>query len=138
MSQINISKVKLTNPKHSEVISNNFNVLVKTIKDHAIDTYRSLDEDKALNLEFIKFLCNSLESADVKQPSNPVYRINKRDLIVKVLNELFPYKHNEDYVKIVEQFIDFLHNNQMIKSSGVAKVVKSTIINYVSKKCLNV
>ena len=137
-NKLNLKKISLVNPKHSEVISNNVENLVQIIKTHVYETYKNLSDDKALNLEFIKFLCCALESSDIQQSQNPVYKIDKKKIIVKLMVSFFPHKNNADYVELVEQFVQFLHNNEMIKSSSVVKQIKTTVINSIAKKCLGI
>ena len=137
-NKLNLKKITLVNPKHSEVVSNNVENLVQIIKNHVYETYKNISDDKALNLEFIKFLCCALESSDIQQSQNPVYKIDKKKVIVRLLCDFFPHKNNADYVELVEQFIQFIHNNDMIKSSSVVKQIKTTAMEYVTKKCLGI
>jgi hypothetical protein len=97
MSKPNLTKLKLVNPKHSEKIGSEVENVVQSIKNHIFDVYKNISDDKAVNLEFLKFLCCILESVDLVQSSNPVYRIDKKKLIIRIMCDLFPVKVNPDY-----------------------------------------
>jgi hypothetical protein len=138
-NSFNLSKIKLVNPKNAEKIANDVSKIALSIRNYVYEQYNDIS-NKELSFEFIKWLCCVLESVDLVQSStNPAYKIDKKKIIIDLLLDLFPGKRNDnDYNKLVNEFIDFLHNNEMIKSSSVVKQVKNTLINYAVSKCLGV
>ena len=133
MSKINLSKLELINPKFEEKINNNVDTLIEEIKKRLLASYKVLAADKAESYEFVKLVCCALESCDVKQPENPMYKINKKEVVLRILKELFPHKNCSEYVNRMEAFIQFLHNNGIIKGVSDVKQVKKTIKDYLSK-----
>ena len=135
-NSINLSKIKLVNPKKSERLNNDVESLISSIKNHIYEVYTNINDSKCLNFGFILFVCNMLESADI---DNTNKKIDKKKLVVRIMTELFINKsHDEDYIDSLNQFIEFLHDNNLIKSSSVTKVIKTTLLNYASKKLLGI
>lgn len=134
MSKINLENLKFINPKFEEKINNNVDTLINEIKKKLYADYTNLSPDKAESPEFVKLVCCALECCNVIQPENPMYKINKKDLVIRILKEMFPSKNNvPEYVERMEAFIQFIHNNGLIKGVSEIKKVKKGLKDYLSK-----
>lgn len=133
MSKINLKNLKLVNPKFDEKINNNIDTLVDEIKKQLYESYKVISPDKSQSFEFVKLVCNCVETCDIKQPENPMYRINKKAIVIRILQELFPSHNVPEYVERMESFIQFIHNNKIIKGVTVVKQAKKGLKDYLSK-----
>lgn len=134
MSKINISNLKLVNPKFTEQLKINTELIKKSIKDNTYEKYGSIDESTSESFDFISFLCDSLETCNIKQSSNPVYRIDKKKIIIQILVEMFPNKNIPQYLNMVDNFIEHSHIKGYIKALPITKKIKKSIKNYLIKK----
>lgn len=134
MTSLNTSKLKLVNPKHSEKINTNIELLVNAVKSHVYATYMSVAEEKSMSFQFILFVLVAIESCAVVQSSNPMYRLDKKAVALRILKELFPSKYTPEYEALASEFIQYSWNSGHIKASSLVKAVKHSCMDYLLKK----
>jgi predicted ATP-dependent protease len=78
---------------------------------------KTKDEFK-YDLSFILFVCNIVETRILKKDN-----INKKELVIDTLKNLFAY--NEEEHKVLERNIEFLHSNNLIKKDAIIKQMQS-------------
>ena len=107
------------------------NSLIKTIVDNIklIPLYEQLKND----IEITEHVCNLVENIIVNNKSSKP--IDKKQLVIKIMAQLFNLNSDADR-KIIDQQIDYLINNKMIKKislgSKILKSVKSYFLNTLS------
>jgi len=107
------------------------NTLIKSIVDKikSIPMYEQLKHD----IEITEHVCNLVENTVIKnKTSRP---IDKKQLVIKIMAQLFNLNSESDR-KIVDQHIDYLFNNKMIRkisfTSKLFKSVKNYFLNTLS------
>jgi hypothetical protein len=107
------------------------NSLIKTIVDNIklIPLYEQLKND----IEITEHVCNLVENIIINNKSSKP--IDKKQLVIKIMAQLFNLNSEADR-KIIDQQIDYLINNKMIKKislgSKILKSVKSYFLNTLS------
>ena len=97
------------------------NTLIKTIVDKIklIPFYEQLKND----IEITEHVCNLVENTIVNNKSSRP--IDKKQLVIKIMVQLFNLNSDTER-KIIDQQIDYLINNKMIKKITLgAKILKS-------------
>lgn len=83
-----------------------------------------------LNPELILLCCNLIENG----VSDKKLKITKKDLCIRVLNNLFNY--NAQDKKQVEDTIEFLHANDKIQKVKISEKVFHLFIDWIKRKVL--
>ena len=131
---VQTKRLVLVNPKHEQKIAVNVESLYTAVKSHAYNTYTSISEDKVKSFEFILFLCRSLETCALVQPTNPVYKVDKKKLIIRLLHELFPSKITPEHEELISQFIEYSHQNGHLVASSAIKAAKASCFEFLKKR----
>jgi hypothetical protein len=90
---------------------------------HELPEYNTL----RLNVELILLVCNLVEngySKDIKK--------NKKELVVKILNEIFQYNNTE--VKQLDETIQFLFDTGKIKKVMFIKKLIAYLVDWFKRK----
>ena len=126
VNQIILPEIKFKNnlSKHNIVYS-----LIEQIteKIKLIPQYEKI----RIEIELVKCVCNIIENY-VKKNSKEKNKIDKKQLVIDSLNNVFNYTEQEK--SLVGSLIDFLFNNNQIKKSSFYKLSKNFILSYVKTK----
>jgi len=89
-----------------------------------------------LNTELIKFVCNLVENAvfETKKEKKKHTKINKKNLVVRTLNNIFDYAEAEKI--LIDERIEFLWNNGDIKKIPFIKKWAIIVFEWIKKKLL--
>ncbi len=101
------------------------NTLIKTIVDKIklIPMYEQLKHD----IEITEHVCNLVENSVIhNKKSRP---IDKKQLVIKIMAQLFNLNSDADK-KVVDQHIDYLFNNKMIRKISIATKLLKSARNY--------
>lgn len=104
---------------------------VNEIKNQVIERvnkFPDLQKYKS-DVEFLLLVCNMLEHLVVKND-----KINKKQLLIEIFNQLFPMNENE--VKALDQNIEFLWNNKKIKKQSYYRLFKTGVYEWIKRKFL--
>ena len=85
-----------------------------------------------IEIELVKCVANIVENYVQKNNSKQKNKVDKKQLVIDSLNEVFNY--NEQEKNLVSSLIDFLFNNQQIKKSSFYKLTKNFFISFIKKK----
>ena len=83
------------------------------------------------SMELILYVCNIIENEIL---SNKKHKINKLEILKKVFQSLFPFTPDE--IKMLEQCVQFLHDNKKIKKLSCLTYTTRSVSNWISKKIL--
>jgi hypothetical protein len=99
-------------PKYDLLTNIKFNKLVEFI----IKEVQNIPEyqNHKNNLELIKLICNLIENKVVKKD-----KLDKKSIVIEGLKRVFNLV--EDEIKILDGFIEFLHQNKKIKKLSYLK-----------------
>lgn len=123
--------VKLKNTlKHLDLEKQLVDNIDKRIKN--LPDYQKL----RLNPELILLVCNLVENAvfDKKKKKKKIIKVDKKDLVIRVLNSIFDYAEPEK--KIVDTQIEFFYTNDDIKKVSFLKKCLSLAFEWIKKKLL--
>ena len=127
INQIILPEIKFKNnlSKHNIVYS-----LIEQIteKIKQIPQYEKI----RIEIELVKCVCNIIENYVQKNNSKQKNKIDKKQLVIDSLNNVFNYTEQER--NLVGSLIDFLFNNNQIKKSSFYKLSKNFILSYVKTK----
>lgn len=89
-----------------------------------------------LNTELIKYVCNLVENAvfEPKKEKKKHTKINKKDLVIRTLNNIFDYADAEK--TLIDERIEFLWNNGDIKKIPFIKKWLTIAWEWIKKKLL--
>ena len=85
-----------------------------------------------VDLELIDYVCTEIEIL-VKNNGVSKKKIDKKQLCIKVFKRLFPSISSED-IKIIDNQIEYLCNNGLIKLQPVLKRIGSSLYDCLKKK----
>ena len=126
VNQIILPEIKFKNnlSKHNIVYS-----LIEQIteKIKQIPQYEKI----RIEIELVKCVCNIIENY-VKKNSKEKNKIDKKQLVIDSLNNVFNYTEQEK--SLVGSLIDFLFNNNQIKKSSYYKLSKNFFTSYLKLK----
>ena len=112
--------------------------LERQLIDIIDERVKELPEYKKLRLssELIKFVCNLVENTnfDYDKKKKRRIKINKKELVIKTLNNIFDYAEAEKV--LVDERIEFLWNNGDIKKIPLIKQIISVSWEWIKKKLL--
>lgn len=127
VNQIILPEIKFKNnlSKHNIVYS-----LIEQIteKIKLIPQYQLIK----VEIELIKCVANIVENYVQKNNSKDKNKIDKKQLVIDSLNNVFNYTEQEKI--LVASLIDYLFNNNQIKKSSFYKLSKNFILSYVKTK----
>ncbi len=86
------------------------------------------------DFELIRRVCCLIENM-IKQNSKNTPKINKREMCIKIFKLLFPSLNPEE-VNLIEKHIEYLWNNNKIKSIPLINKIGKGLFKWVKKKVL--
>lgn len=88
-----------------------------------------------LNTEFLKHICCLVETR-VKNKKYSKYKIDKKALVMDALKMLIPSLNSPEMIQIIEQNIENLHDQKLIKALDNSKYYLNKIVSFASKYLL--
>ena len=85
-----------------------------------------------IEIELVKCVCNIVENYVKKNNSKQKNKIDKKQLVIDSLNNIFTYSEQEK--NLIASLIDYLFNNDQIKKSSFYKLSKNYILSYIKTK----
>ncbi len=106
------------------------NKIVNYLKEELKDFSPAELQEYRLNPEFIKYVCNLVETKISKK-----YKPNKKEIVLGILLKLIPTITEPDKKQISEN-IEFLHGNGDIKTITILRYFGRTLYSVLKKKLL--
>jgi hypothetical protein len=88
-----------------------------------------------LDSEFLKHVCCLVETR-VKNKKYSKYKIDKKALVMDALKILIPSLNSPEMIQIIEQNIENLHDQKLIKALKNSKYYFKKVVSFVSKNLL--
>jgi len=106
-----INKPKIPKIKLSNLVKSHYNFEV--VREEIVNEFKKIPkiEELKLNPELTKCLMGIVE-----QVIKPSHKIDKKNLVIQILTELFAL--SEDEQVIISKDVDFIHINGLINSSS--------------------
>ncbi len=128
-----VKPVKLKNSlkqfsKENDAITSIFDSVVLNLPD-----YHTLGK---VDLELIEHVCTEIEGL-IKNNGASIKKIDKKQVCIRVFKKLFPNISNDE-VRIIENQVDYLCNNGLIKLRPILKRIGSSLLDCLKKKFLPV
>jgi hypothetical protein len=115
---MNTQKMKMVKLKNSakthQTVENVIDVIVQNVC--AIPNYEKLKNDP----ELFRYILTLLENGVIDE------KINKKELIDKIVTRLFPSLTSEEQI-LIEGVINFVVNNELVKKIGCLSIAKKWI-----------
>lgn len=111
-------------------IINKINVRVKALPQMEI-TPQALKMD----MEVLLFVCQLAEHLVINDKDDKKHKIDKKEIVMKAMEMSFVRLTNEEKA-VIENNIEFLHNNKRIKRVGTVKMLSATICEWITRKIL--
>jgi len=107
-------------------------VKIETIKNSIIEKLKVVPNinDLKLNVELTLFICRCIETEIKKK-----HKIQKKDLFFEIISSIFSNLTRDDNA-ILEQQIQFLHDNNSITKSTIKNYIANSLYNWIEKKIL--
>lgn len=86
-----------------------------------------------MNMELLKLICCCVENSINNTNKKEKMKINKKDLVIKILNSLFGKVNNVELDTIDKNIEYLIDNNQIIKYNSLV-VLSSSLFSWVKKK----
>jgi translation initiation factor 2B subunit (eIF-2B alpha/beta/delta family) len=117
-----LPKVKVKNSLKSFITSNVIvNNLIKEIQ--TIPNYQNLKYD----MELVERICQTIEEKVKKGNSKSTNKIDKKQLVINVLQQLFQLNPTE--IQIVDKTIEYFVSNGIVKNKTIFKKLFSCLVD---------
>jgi hypothetical protein len=104
-------------------------VKIETIKTEKLKIIPNINDLK-LNVELTLFICRCIETEIKKK-----HKMDKKELFFVIMTAIFENLTREDNI-ILEQQLQFLHDNNSIKQSSLKNYIANGLYNWFERKIL--
>jgi hypothetical protein len=107
-------------------------VKIETIKTGIIEKLKVIPNinDLKLNVELTLFICRCIET-EIKKKQGVV----KKELFFEIISSIFTTLTRDD-TAVLEQQIQFLHDNNSIKQSSLKNYITNSLYSWLERKIL--
>jgi len=109
---------------------------IAKVKQRALEKITSLPDvvrKDRFSIELLLMICNIVENSITNTGKKDKMRIDKKVLVVEILNALFGELRPDD-IKTICNSIEFLHDNNQIQKFSPWIIVTSTCIDWLKRK----
>lgn len=107
-------------------------VKIETIKTGIVEKLKVIPNinDLKLNVELTLFICRCIETEIKKK-----HKVEKKQLFFEIIASIFANLTRDDNA-VLEQQIQFLHDNNSIKQSSLRNYIANSLYTWIEKKIL--